>query len=410
MGVFDTATPAGSDPISQGDDRIRELKTAIQEFLRGGGVDGDEAIFPGPNPTTAPVFHYRGLKGSTAARPAATYAGIYWNTTTGTIQRANGSSWEDMTENAAYEAIHQAVAAALASVGGVVTLPETSNAFNVTGTEAVTSIAGWSAGVVIIKWSSARTITHSASLALRGSVNRVVAANDVSIFMFSAADTCREIGFYGAGRAAAGTAPTRQTFLSGSGTYTTPPNVAQIRVRVIGGGGGGGGSFGSGGGGNITSPSAAGSDSSFNSVVAKGGSAGGSASGTGVAGGAGGTGGSGSATLRVNGGGGGGSCYGSNAGAQGGNSALGGGAPAQAANGAGIAGAANTGGGGGGSNGASYSGSGGGAGEYVELVISDPAATYAYAVGAGGAGAVSDQAGGNGGAGGSGVVIVDEIY
>jgi hypothetical protein len=36
------------------------------------------------------------------------------------------------------------------------------------------------------------------------------------------------------------TAPTVQTFTSGSGTYTTPAGVAYIRVRMVGGGGGGG--------------------------------------------------------------------------------------------------------------------------------------------------------------------------
>jgi hypothetical protein len=36
--------------------------------------------------------------------------------------------------------------------------------------------------------------------------------------------------------------PTIQKFLSGSGTYTTPANVAYITVEMVGGGGGGGGS------------------------------------------------------------------------------------------------------------------------------------------------------------------------
>lgn len=199
MGVWDTSTPAGSDPISQGDDRIRELKTAIQEALRGGATEGDEAVFPGAAPTTAPIFRYRGLKGTTAARPAASAGGLYYNTTTGTFQRSNGTTWDDVTENAAYEAIHAAVASSLASSSGVVTLPETGNAFNVSGTETVTSITGWSAGIVYITWSSARIITHSANLSLRNSLDRNVVAGDVSTFMFSASGTCKEIGFYGAG-------------------------------------------------------------------------------------------------------------------------------------------------------------------------------------------------------------------
>ena len=91
MGNWDTATPAGSDPISQGDDRIREMKTAIQEALRGGTTDGLEALFPGSSPTTAPVFHYRGLKGTTGARPAAGQYGQYYNTTKNLLERVRNS-------------------------------------------------------------------------------------------------------------------------------------------------------------------------------------------------------------------------------------------------------------------------------------------------------------------------------
>ncbi len=379
MGVWDTATPAGSDPISAGDDRIRELKTAIQESLRGGTTDGLEAVFPGAAPTTAPVFHYRGLKGSTGSRPAATEAGLYFNTTTGTLQRADGSVWLDLTENAAYEAIHQAVAGSLASSSGVITLDETTNCFNVTGTEAVTQIAGWSAGIVYIKWTSARTLTHSSGLALLGAVDHPVAANDVSVFLFSASNTCREILFYGAP-----VMPTRQVFTSGSGTYTTPARCKQIKVRMLGGGGGGG-SAESGGNDGV-----AGGDTSFNSIVAAGGSGGGGT----IAGplGAHGTGGAGSASVRIAGGG---------------------GREASVnpfANADGAAGPANSGRGGGGGQYVTGGNAGfpGGGGEYVEYYISSPGASYSYAVGAGGAGgAAGSQAGG---AGGSGIVIVEELY
>lgn len=96
MSVWDITTPAGSDPKSQGDDRIRELKSAIQEALRGGASEGDEAVFPGPNPSTAPEFHYRGLKGSTGSRPAAGFSGLYFDTDRLVIQRDNGSTWEDV--------------------------------------------------------------------------------------------------------------------------------------------------------------------------------------------------------------------------------------------------------------------------------------------------------------------------
>lgn len=94
--IFDITTPAGSDPKAQGDDRIREFKSAMQTSLRGGTTEGLEAIFPGDAPLTAPVFHYRGLKGNTGARPAAGQFGLYINTTLNTIQRDNGTTWDDI--------------------------------------------------------------------------------------------------------------------------------------------------------------------------------------------------------------------------------------------------------------------------------------------------------------------------
>lgn len=96
MGVWNTATPAGSDNVKDGDDRIREMKTAIQEALRGQASEGTEAVFPGASPLTAPIFRYRGLKGTTAARPAFGQYGLYVNTTTGSLQRDSGSAWEDV--------------------------------------------------------------------------------------------------------------------------------------------------------------------------------------------------------------------------------------------------------------------------------------------------------------------------
>ena len=80
MGNFDVTTPAGSDLLSLGDDKIREFKLAMRESLRAGELAGDdiegvEAIFPGSSPSTAPVYRYRGLKGTTAERPAA---GQWW--------------------------------------------------------------------------------------------------------------------------------------------------------------------------------------------------------------------------------------------------------------------------------------------------------------------------------------------
>lgn len=96
MSVFDIATPAGGDPAGQGDDRIRELKVALQEALRGQDTEGDEAIFPGTAPSTAPVYRYRGLKGTTGARPASGQYGFFFDSTRNVLQRDSGSAWEDV--------------------------------------------------------------------------------------------------------------------------------------------------------------------------------------------------------------------------------------------------------------------------------------------------------------------------
>lgn len=101
MGNFDVTTPAGSDLLSQGDDKIREFKLAMREALRAGEVAGDdiegvEAIFPGASPSTAPVYRYRGLKGTTAERPTAGQYGLYYDTDRKVLQRDNGTSWEDI--------------------------------------------------------------------------------------------------------------------------------------------------------------------------------------------------------------------------------------------------------------------------------------------------------------------------
>ena len=197
-----------------------------------------------------------------------------------------------------------------------------------------------------------------------------------------------------------------------SGTYTTPAGVKQIIVRMVGGGGGGAagqenGVSGSNGG--------AGGSTTFGSLTAGGGS-GGSA-------GAGGSGGSpsGSYTMGVAG------CTGSGGGyipaafsgllVQGGNgcnSALGG-AGTSTTNATGNAAAANTGSGGAGGGSAgtgsiSVSGGGGGSGAYIMAIITNPAATYSYSVGAAGAAGTVGSGHAAGGAGGLGGIWVEEIY
>ncbi len=96
MANFDVSTPTGSDLLSQGDDKIREFKNAMLDALRGDDAEGVEAIFPGASPSTAPVYRYRGLKGSTAERPTAGQYGFYFDTTRNVLQRDNGSTWDDI--------------------------------------------------------------------------------------------------------------------------------------------------------------------------------------------------------------------------------------------------------------------------------------------------------------------------
>jgi len=99
--TWNTAVPAGTDLVSQGDDVIREFKTDVQTSLvatEGAPLSQDAGAFPGAD-INNPKYHYRGLKGSTADRPAATHYGLYFNTTTNTLQRSNGTTWEDVTTN-----------------------------------------------------------------------------------------------------------------------------------------------------------------------------------------------------------------------------------------------------------------------------------------------------------------------
>lgn len=210
-------------------------------------------------------------------------------------------------------------------------------------------------------------------------------------------------------------ATTRQVLTSGtSATYTTPSGAIQLKIRMVGGGGGGGGTASDGTGSNGLS----GGNSSFNSIVANGG-AGGTASNSGgySTGGAGGSGGSGSASVRINGSIG---QFGSNKntagntfGGSGGTSVFGGSGAivsnAAAGSNASIGGSGGSGGSCNG-NGNIGTGGGGGAGEYVELIINNPSATYIYSVGAAGGSGANGTGGQSGGNGGGGLIIVDEYY
>lgn len=187
----------------------------------------------------------------------------------------------------------------------------------------------------------------------------------------------------------AGPRRTTTYLLNGSGlTYTVPANCKTLIIRMIGAGGGGGPASGS--------PGGNGTATTFNSISANPGGGGNQFPST-V--GAGGIGGAGAANFRMQGNAGhpGGENIPTSFTGQGGEGAFGGGGA--------VAGAANSGSGGSGGSSSGDVGSGGGAGEYVEIIIQNPAASYIYTIGAGGAG------GGNGaGAGGSGLILIEEYY
>ena len=92
---WDVNDPAGSALANTLDTIIKQFKADMQTALRGNTTEGLEAIFPGSDAAN-PIFRYRGLKGTTAQRPTASQGGLYLNTTTQTLQRSNGTTWEDI--------------------------------------------------------------------------------------------------------------------------------------------------------------------------------------------------------------------------------------------------------------------------------------------------------------------------
>jgi hypothetical protein len=217
------------------------------------------------------------------------------------------------------------------------------------------------------------------------------------------------------------TAPTVQSFTSGSGTYTKPANVLYMIVEMVGGGGGGGGS------GTAAGTAATdGADSTFSvhsgaAILTAGKGLKGARSSDGGAGGTATVAAGATKIIAVPGGGGGGSGQQTTSpitqipGGMGGSSFFGGaGGGGGNTTAAGTAAGTNTGSGGGGAlisqttNG--ISGSGGGAGAYIKALITSPSASYDYSVGAKGTGQAAGSSGFAGGDGGSGYIVVTEFY
>lgn len=279
------------------------------------------------------------------------------------------------------------------------------------GTSVVALNAQYGAGIFWSDGSSRWTFFPASSGGGSGTVTQVVCGTGLDGGTITVSGTCSL-------SSARRTLPTNQTFLSSSGTYTTPANVLWIEIRMVGAGGGGGGTGvgtdgGTGGTGGATCWNTSGS-ACTSPVYSAGGGSGGGDGGGGGAGGA--VTGSGTAIQGVTGGRGGGyfravaSDY--VAGTSGGSSCLGGDGGGGAPNSGGNASTANTGGGGGGAGSpvSSQGASGGGSGGCIYTIINTPAATYTYAVGAAGTAGTAGTSGFAGGAGGSGGVWVVEHY
>jgi len=281
--------------------------------------------------------------------------------------------------------------------GGVDIVEFTSTTMNITGTLQIGGVAAFPLATANIA-NNAVTFAKFQEVAASKLVgNPTGGATEVSEIGISGG-----LEFSGTDLKGVSVAPTIQRFTSGSGTYTTPAGVKWIRIRMVGGGSGGGG-------GNNSSGATGGGNTTFSTLTASGGAAGASAVSGAVAGGAA----SGGNVANIPGGSGTGATGTLNCpGSPGGSSAFGGngaGGKTAAGNATDAATNSGSGGGGGGGSGAGFGATGGAAGGYVEHIISSPAASYSYAVGAGGAGVAGTSAG-NGGAGAAGLIIVEEYY
>jgi hypothetical protein len=204
------------------------------------------------------------------------------------------------------------------------------------------------------------------------------------------------------------TAPQVTVYTSGSGTYTTPAGALYLVVEGIGGGGGGGGS----GSGSSAGQGGFGGDTTFGMSFLKG-----SGGGLGQAASCPGAGVGGSATggdINIGGISGAG-CFNVTTtawGGQGCSSPFGsGGAPGYGPNaGEAAATAGGSGGGGAGFGGTGTTGGGGGCGGYFQKLITSPAASYPYAVGAAGTAGTAGTSGAAGGAGASGLIEVTAYF
>lgn len=418
IGDLNVANPVSTDVVAQGDDHFRLVKAALKTTI----PNADKAFYLPDSANKASVytvlstdinkiFTVDGTAGAfNLTLPTLGASDDGWGiwviktdasanavTVVGTI---NGAT--NLLLSAQYQATRFFWTGTVWLSAGVPTLPLPLTSLNINTATALTDPALLDELPIYDASATAnRKIVPADLLKILNllTAETTVADDDVFLMYDTSASNVRKVT--AANVAAAITSvSTRQVFTSGSSTYTTPAGAAQLKIRMIGGGGSGGGQLDDG---------VDGTASVFNSIAANPGIGG--LSGSSVGGGAGGTGGAGSASFRIAGGSGSAPSNTQNSvlGGAGGNGAFGGGAGGKLGNNDAADAATNSGGGGAGAGQSTGTpGSGGGAGEYVEIIINSPAASYSYTVGTGGV-ATSDP-GNDGGNGGSGIIIVDEYY
>ncbi len=104
------------------------------------------------------------------------------------LKRFNGSTWD-------VDEIERSLSTSITSLLGILTLT-TGKSFIANGSETITSITGWTSGIVFIRWNTVRTLTYNAtSLITQSNANRITNQGDVGIYEMTSAGA-REIGYF----------------------------------------------------------------------------------------------------------------------------------------------------------------------------------------------------------------------
>lgn len=299
-------------------------------------------------------------------------------------------------------------------VGGALTLGTDGNYFDITGTNAITSIVTVAVGTVVkLHFDAALTLTHHATdLILPGGASITTAAGDEAEFVEYASGDWRCTNYSKAALVPGGGNPVVRVYTSGD-TWSKPSGLRYVRVRVQAGGAGGGGAAATAGG--EVSAGGGGAAGGYSEKVILAAALGATETVT--------VGAAGAANSGAAGGAGGNSAFGTHATANGGTggnvgTAGAGSTAGAAAGGTSASGNINISGGDG--NGVvctttgAFSGAGGTSplGTAGGAVIANNAGQAGKGYGGGGSGAANNasQSGRAGGAGAAGVVIVEEFY